>query len=302
MKTIVFAYPGYEAIAEEMCASPDFEIGKADWNFFPDAESKFTLHTQVECASIVLVCSLDRPDEKLTRLFLFAQLLRSYNAKSICLLAPYLSYMRQDKVFKTGEGITAAYCAKLISGFADSLITVDPHLHRITDLSEVFTIPCVKIHAASELARYIKNNLSNVAVIGPDAESEQWVSEVAAGVGCEFTVLEKVRKGDREVQIYMKHEERLVDKTLVLVDDIISTGRTFIETLNHLKRLNLPSPHCLAVHAVFAEDAYERLLNAGTQSIVTCSTIRHSSNKISLTHLYIQAVQELQTKSIVHEN
>lgn len=298
MKTVVFAYPGNEQAANEMCARSDFELGQADWKFFPDGESKFTLHSAVENATVVLVCSLDRPDEKLSRLYFFSQLVKSYGAKSISLLAPYLSYMRQDKVFSRGEGITAAYCAQLISSFADALITVDPHLHRINNLNEVFTIPCIKIHAASELSNYIKQHLSNVVLIGPDAESEQWVSEVASGVGCDFTVLEKVRKGDREVQISMKHEERLVGKTIVLVDDIISTGRTLIETLRHLKQSHLPVPHCLAVHAVFAEDAYERLLEEGTQSIVTCSTIKHVSNKISLSHLYIKAINELHHKHL----
>ena len=179
MKTVVFAYPGYELIAHELCNQADFELGVADWNFFPDGESKFCLHSMVEHTAVVLVCSLDRPDEKLSRLFLFSQLLRSYGAKSICLLAPYLCYMRQDKVFKTGEGITAAFCAKLISSFADTLVTVDPHLHRINALSEIFTIPCIKIHAASELSNYIKQHLENVVLVGPDAESEQWVSVVA---------------------------------------------------------------------------------------------------------------------------
>jgi len=294
MKTVVFAYPGNESIAKEMCKRSDLEPGIAEWNFFPDGESKFRVHTKVENASVVLVCSLDRPDQKLTRLYLFAQLLKSYGAKSICLVAPYLSYMRQDKVFSPGEGITAAYCAKLISSFADALVTVDPHLHRINSLSEVFTIPCIKIHAATELANYIKQHLTNVVLIGPDAESEQWVSEVAAGIGCTFTVLEKVRKGDREVHISMKHADRLPGKTIVLVDDIISTGRTLIETVLHLNQLQLPAPHCIAVHAVFAEDAYERLQEAGAASIVTCSTIAHKSNLIPLSHLYTEAILDLQ--------
>lgn len=297
MKTVVFAYPGYEPIANEIVAQSNFELGVASWSFFPDGESKFGLHSTVENAAVVLVSSLDNPDKKLSRLFLFSQLLRSYGAKSICLLAPYLSYMRQDKVFTKGEGITAAYCAKLISSFADALITVDPHLHRINALSEIFTIPCFKIQAAAELSNYIKKNLKNVVLVGPDAESEQWVSEVATGVGCSFTVLEKVRKGDREVQIRMKHEERLQDKTIVLVDDIISTGRTLIETLQHLKQLQLPAAHCIAVHAVFAEDAYERLQEAGSLSIVTCSTIKHKSNAIPLSHLYTKAIITLQNQN-----
>lgn len=288
MSILVFHYPGNEAIAAELCKHPSFEEGKAVWGVFPDGESKLLLQSSVAEKSIVLVCSLNKPDEKLTRLYLFCNLLRSSGAKHIALLAPYLCYMRQDKVFKTGEGVTAAYSAQLISSFVDEIITVDAHLHRIQKLSEVYSVPAYNLHAALEIARYIKTTINDPVLIGPDSESEQWVMEVASAVGCEFTVLEKVRYGDRDVKIQMKNAAVLSGKNCVLVDDIISTGRTLIETLKHLKELGLGGAHCLAVHAVFADNSYQQLQDAGALSIVTCNTIPHPSNGISLAEVYIK--------------
>jgi ribose-phosphate pyrophosphokinase len=68
----------------------------------------------------------------------------------------------------------------------------------------------------------------------------------------------------------------------VLVDDIISTAGTMIETVGRVRRAGLADPVCIGVHAVFASDAYAELLAAGAARIVTCDTILHASNAIAL--------------------
>lgn len=79
--------------------------------------------------------------------------------------------------------------------------------------------------------------------------------------------------------------------TPVLVDDIISTGHTLLETLAHLRRAGLPAPVCVGVHAVMAGSAYADLLTAGAAKVVTCNTIAHASNGIDVTPLLAAAVR-----------
>lgn len=286
MKRFVFAYPGYESLTEKIAQLNGIEVGTAHWGHFPDGESKLKVLSNVQGSAIVIICSLDRPDEKITRLYLFTSLLRDLGVSKITLICPYLAYMRQDKVFEIGEGISARYHAKLLSLMFDELITVDPHLHRIANLSEIFNIKTEVKHAAPFMSEWILKHVKDPVLIGPDSESEQWVSQVAKGIGCPFTVSEKTRLGDREVKIVMKSEEVLKNKTPVLVDDIISTGRTMIETILHLKSIGHHQAICVAVHAVFAEQSYTQLQDAGATEIVTCNTIVHPSNRIDLTGLF----------------
>ncbi len=96
-------------------------------------------------------------------------------------------------------------------------------------------------------------------------------------------MLTKTRRGDRDVQVSVPDVERWRSHTPVLVDDIVSTARTMIETIDHLRRAGLAAPVCVAVHAVFAQTAFEELRAAGAGDIVSCDTIRHASNRISLT-------------------
>ena len=230
------------------------------------------------------MATLHQPDEKLLPLYFLSQTAKSLGAKCTCLVAPYLAYMRQDKVFKPGEGVTSDYFGKLISGFADSLITVDPHLHRRSSLSEVYNIPSEVVHAANAISRWVKENVENPVLVGPDSESEQWVSEVATAAGAPFIVLEKTRHGDRDVDVSVPQVEEFKRHTPVLVDDIISTARTMIETVGHLKNAGMKAPVCIGVHAVFAGSAYQDLINAGAE-VVTCNTIPHESNKIDLSSI-----------------
>jgi ribose-phosphate pyrophosphokinase len=286
MTQVLFAYPEHEKIAEQIRILNGAEQGKADWGHFPDGESKFRILSDVRDKHIIIVCSLNRPDEKLIRLYFFSQLLRSMGAARIVLIAPYLSYMRQDKVFHPGEGIVAKYQAKLLSTMIDELITVDPHLHRIANLSDVFTIATSVKHAAPAMSAWIKKEIPNAVLIGPDSESEQWVSKVAADCNCPFTVSEKIRKGDRDVNVQIKDMSALQGRTPVLVDDIISTGRTMIETIKHLKENNFTTCICVAVHAVFADTAYQDLMAAGATKIISCNTIIHQSNGIDISQLF----------------
>lgn len=198
--------------------------------------------------------------------------------------------MRQDKQFNPGEGVTSKYFAALLSHYFDWLITVDPHLHRLHSLSEIYSMPTVVLHAIDPIADWIKKHVEKPILIGPDQESKQWVANVAQKTNAPFIVLEKIRKGDRAVEVSLPQIEQYKNHTPVLIDDIISTARTMIETIKHLKNLHMPSPICIGVHAIFAGNAYEDLLKAGASKIVTCNTIKHPSNGIDLSELVAKSI------------
>jgi ribose-phosphate pyrophosphokinase len=204
-------------------------------------------------------------------------------------VAPYLAYMRQDRPFHPGEAVTSRHAAGLLSRGFDWLVTVDPHLHRYHQLGEIYAIPAASLHAAPLLSAWIRNHVANPVLIGPDAESEQWVSAVASEAGAPFTVLEKIRHGDRDVDIRLRHLEHLADRTPVLIDDIIASGHTMLEAVRHVRTYNPAQPVCLAVHGIFADKSDTALERAGAR-IVTTNTIAHASNAIDVTGLLAHAI------------
>lgn len=258
------------------------ELGRMEYRRFPDGESYLRFATPLEGRTAILLCSLDRPDEKVLPALFAAAAARDLGAKEVGFICPYLPYMRQDTRFRSGEAITSNYFAELISARFDWLVTVDPHLHRRKSLSEIYRIPTKALHAAPLLADWIKLEVPRSILIGPDSESEQWVGSVAQAAGVPSLVLEKARRGDREVEISVPDVAGWRDRTPVLIDDVISTGRTMIETVKHLKRAGMSPAVCLAVHGLFAGSAYEDLLAAGAGRIITSNTMLHTTNAIDI--------------------
>ncbi|NMM46179.1 ribose-phosphate pyrophosphokinase [Rhodospirillaceae bacterium KN72] len=293
MKPLILPMPENEALAHSLADQLDGEVGAVETRQFPDGESYIRLATPVAGRSVVFVCTLDRPDGKLLPLIFAAGAAKELRAERIGLVAPYLAYMRQDKRFQEGEAVTSTHFASVLNGWFDWMATVDPHLHRRTSLSEIYTMPTATLHAAGAIADWIREEVENPVLVGPDGESEQWVAAVAEEVGCPHTVLLKTRHGDRDVDVSVPDVDAWRDHTPILIDDIISTARTMIETVGHLKRAGMAPPICVGVHAVFAGDAYRALSNAGTGQIVTCNTIPHASNGIDLTGLLAAGIGDL---------
>ncbi len=292
MKPVIFALHGQDMLGAALAALIGGETGDLVTRRFPDGESYVRLDTPVAGRAAVLVCDLRDPDSKIPQICFAAAAAKELGATCTGLVAPYLAYMRQDRRFQPGEAVTSASFARLIGGFADWLVTVDPHLHRYGSLGEIYAIPATVVRAAPAIARWIRKNIASPWVIGPDTESAQWVSDIAGDTGAPYTVLKKIRRGDRDVEVSLPDIDTHRARTPVIVDDIISTGHTMIAAMAHLKRAGLAPPVCIGVHAVFADRAHENLLAAGAARVVTCNTITHPSNGINLGEQIAAAVQQ----------
>jgi ribose-phosphate pyrophosphokinase len=288
--TIIFSFPGSEQLVDKIITKLSYQKGNITTRRFPDGESYLRINDDVKAQDIVIIASLDHPDDKIMPLLFFAKTCRELGAKKITLVAPYLGYMRQDIRFKAGEAVTSDIFAQLISQYFDTLITIDPHLHRHKTLGEIYTIPTKIIHAANAVTKWIKDNVKKPLLIGPDEESQQWVHDMAEKTNAPFLILEKVRHGDKDVEISVPEVKKFADHTPILVDDIISTGRTMIETMKHLQKAKMLAPICIGVHAIFADDAYINLQNAGASKIISCNTIPHPSNNIDMSGDIIEAL------------
>jgi len=282
MMPVLLSFPDDRSLAAAVAGRIGARMGRLEWRHFPDGESLIAVDEEVAGADVVLFASLDNPDRKALPLRFAARTAREFGARRVGLVAPYLAYLRQDARFHAGESISANAFAEFLDQSVDWLVTVDPHLHRIPALGDVFRMPSTAVASAPWLASWIRNEVARPMLIGPDSESAQWVANVAHAAGAPYEVLRKTRRGDREVQVSLPDIARLRGCTPVLVDDIVSTGRTLIAALEQLHRLQLPPAVCVAIHAIFAGDAWEALQRAGAGRIVSTDSIAHSSNAISL--------------------
>ncbi len=289
-QTLIVALPGNETLADRLAQSLDAELAQLEFRRFPDGESYLRLHADPAGRDVVCVCTLDRPDDKVPALLFTADLARDLGARRVGLVSPYLAYMRQDQRFAPGEALTSRTFARWLSAHFDDLVTVDPHLHRYASLEEVYTLDSTVVAAAPAVAQWIAREVSDPVLIGPDGESEQWVSEVAALENLPWRVFTKKRYGDRDVRMQLPELDELENHTPVLVDDIISSGTTMAKAARHLIDAGFRPPLAVGVHGLFGENAREVMREGGIERIVCTNTVNAPEADIDLSPLVAAAI------------
>lgn len=280
-------------IAKKIAQKLKAKFSPPEISSFPDGDIYLKYNTDLRNKVVVIVNSFQPdPDMSLFDIIFAAETAKDLGAKKVILAAPYLAYMRQDKRFHPGEAITSRIMAKLLDCSVDKIITLDPHLHRYKSLKNLFKIPAVKLTSNHLIADYIRKNVKNPVIIGPDWESYQWAEAIAKEIGAEVTVLEKTRFSSRKVSVRMIDPISIKGKNVVIVDDIISTGHTIAEAAKKAKALGARSITAIGVHGLLVENAIRKMKKAGVNKVVTTNCIEHDTNKIDVASVLLEELKK----------
>lgn len=287
--TLILGFQDYLPQAEKLALCLSIPIKQVDLHQFPDGETKVTLPEKLP-KQIIICRSLNQPNDKLIELIITASAARNQGVEYITLVAPYLCYMRQDKAFSTGEAISQKIVGKLLSEYFDSVITIDPHLHRIKNLTDAIpNTAAITLHATDAITSFLQSKFQQPVIIGPDEESEQWVKAIAAPHQWQYTIATKQRYSDTEVNVSFSDADspehtklNLTAQDIIIVDDIASTGKTLEEAVIQIKKQNPNSISIIVTHAFFVDSAIQHLNRLGVNNIWSSDSIPHSSNAFSI--------------------
>lgn len=270
--------------ALQLARAAGLELAQIERHHFPDGELKLRLPVPLP-ESVVILRTLDHPNEKLLELLLAARTARELGARHLTLVAPYLAYMRQDVAFQPGEAVSQRIVGRFLADLFDAVITVDPHLHRVATLQEAVPVPrAIALTGAPLLADLIAERRQRPLLVGPDEESAQWIAQAAARHGFDHAVCRKVRHGDRAVEIVLPPID-VAGRAVVLLDDVASTGQTLARAARLLVAAGAASVDVAVTHALFAGDALQVILDAGVGEVWSTDCIRHPSNVVSVAPL-----------------
>lgn len=288
---LVLGFADYQPQGEALAHELGLPFALITVHRFPDGESKVTLPAPLP-AEVIICRSLDHPNDKLIELLLSVNTARQQGVKTVSLVAPYLCYMRQDIAFHPGEVVSQQVIGQFLATLFERVVTVDPHLHRIDHLSQALPgIAAIALQSAALMGEFLAHHTTHPLLVGPDGESRQWVRAIAEPAGLDYAIATKERLGDRQVAVklpahdYHRHE-------VILVDDMISTGRTLINVARQLKQQGAGTIHCLVTHALFADEVTQALRAAGIEKIWSCDSIAHPSNAIALAPLLASALRK----------
>jgi ribose-phosphate pyrophosphokinase len=288
MPVRIHAFADSFALARRLAAALRLPLRPIVTSRFPDGESLVRVdHPRRDDA--ILVRSLHHPNAKLVELILAADALRQAGARRLTLVAPYLCYMRQDRIFAAGEPVSQRIVGALLGGLFERVLTVEAHLHRIRRLSEVVPGAARSLSAAPALAEWVGRHAPGALLVGPDAESAPWVRAVARRAGVEWAVGEKQRLGARRVRLTLPPLPAC--RQAVLIDDVASSGATLAAAARALHRAGVARVDVAVVHALCAAGALDRIRRAGVRRIVSCDTIPHPTNAIAVAPLLAAALR-----------
>ena len=241
---------------------------------FPDGESRPTV-TATTGGTAILYRSLARPDGRLMPLLLAADALRRAGATQVDLVAPYLPYMRQDRVFTPGEPLSQAVMGRVLSEAFDRILTLEAHLHRTPDLAAVFPDrPARNVGGAGILAAALARLTPRVDLVaGPDSESLAWASQVASHIAAGLLVARKQRRGDRDVSVQYPDDIRLRGAHVAIVDDICSSGGTLMAAARALKAAGAARVTSAVVHGLHDADVARALKAAGIDRLIATDSV-----------------------------
>ena len=284
--------PSAAGAAGRLAARLGISLHKIGVHRFPDEELRVTVGPA--SATTVVFASLFQPNEKLLALLFACEALRRGGAKRLVLVAPYLCYMRQDAAFHEGEAISQKVIGKLLAEAFDRIVTVDAHLHRTSNIRDVFPgIEADDLSAMTAIAEALRAGADRrTVIVGPDEELRPWVSGLAGRLGLDHAVARKSRRGDRAVEIAFADPSLFTDRPALLVDDIVSSGGTLSACAKALRSAGATSIDAVVTHALFPPELVGVLFAAGIRSVKSTDSVPHPTNAIALDDVLAEALRK----------
>ncbi len=284
--------PSAADAAKRLAKRLGFPIHEIAVHRFPDGELRVTV--AVASKITIVFASLHQPNDKLLALLFASEALRRSGAKRLVLVAPYLCYMRQDAAFHEGDAISQQVIGPLLAKNFDRVVTVDAHLHRTSNIRDVFPgIEADDLSAMPAIAEVLRGSIDRqTIVVGPDEESRPWVSDLAARLGLGHAVARKNRRGDRSVELAFPDPALLANRPALLVDDIMSSGATVAAGAKALRSAGSTAIDVVITHALFSPELVGTLFAAGVRSVKSTDSVPHPTNAIALDAVLAETLRQ----------
>ncbi|MFA6224665.1 MAG: ribose-phosphate diphosphokinase [Methanoregula sp.] len=247
-------------------------VVEVKYSRFPDGEL-YLVAGELDNETVIVSSILD--NDALVQLLL---LIDACEGSDIRLVIPYMGYARQDRQIRKGEPLSARAVARAISRGVSECITVNIHE---PDVLRFFGAPARNISLATDIGTYIKTlDLKDPLILAPDDGALAFAGEVASVGGWDYDHLEKTRMSGEQVNMAPKALSA-VSRSVVIVDDIISTGGTIATAAGMLYGQGVRDVHAACVHGVLTGGAYVRLMEAGIRDVICSDTIERGCSKVS---------------------
>jgi len=275
----LFAGRANRPLAEKISEYLGIELGNVKIEPFPDGELMIKLDEDVRGKDVFIVQSTCSPvNRSVMELLIFIDCARRASAERITAVIPYFGYARQDRKDEGRTPITAKLVANLIAtAGADRVLTMDLHAAQIQGF---FDIPVDNLLAEPVLSHhFISENIEDLVLVSPDVGNVKRARVYAHRMNGELAIVDKRRLSGHEVEVGHLIGD-VEGKTVLMVDDMISTAGTICEAARVCKDSGAKKVLVGATHAVLCGPAIQRLHDAPIDEVIVTDTIPVSDEKL----------------------
>jgi ribose-phosphate pyrophosphokinase len=179
------------------------------------------------------------------------------SAKRITAVIPYFAYARQDRKDQPRVSITAKLIANLLTeAGADRVITMDLHTPQIQGF---FDIPLDHLYGSTVLVKKLFELRSNqLAIASPDVGGIKTARTYAKVLDADLVVVDKRRPAHNVAEV-MNIIGEVSGKDIIVIDDLIDTGTTFVKCSEALVNAGARSITGVCTHGVFSGSAIDKI-------------------------------------------
>ena len=244
---------------------------------FNCGEIEFNLNEEVENQDICIFqkFNIGALNDDILKLWICCDVLKRNNAKNIKYIAPFLPYTRQDRTYNTKCSLGSKIVANIANECGiNEITTYDLHALQIECF---FNCKVHNISAVPMFLQHIEKNYTNddlvinFADIGSANRFKQFFKDDKLNV----SLIRKTRLENGDIKTFLLGDVK--DKNVIILDDMIDSGKTIIEATNTLLNFGAKNVDVYATHGVFSGNGIQTLNNSSVRKIVISNSIRNDN-------------------------
>jgi len=291
----IFSGTSNLSLAEKIAKKLGQQLGAIEFRRFSDGEIWVKYGENIRGSDVYLIQSTNPPSDNILELLIMIDAAKRASAKRVTAIIPYFGYSRQDRKDQPRVAITAKLIANLITtSGADRVMTMDLHASQIQGF---FDIPLDHLYGSSVFSGLFNNLSNNLVVVSSDVGGIKMARAYAKRLHADLVVIDKRRPQQNMAEV-VNIIGNVKGKDVLLVDDLIDTGGTFVSAIEALKVQGAKKIYGAVTHPVFSGQAVERLHNSALEKLYVSDTIHFDTegktNKIeviSASGLFAEAIR-----------
>jgi ribose-phosphate pyrophosphokinase len=248
-----------QEIAKKIALATHRELASVTIRNFSDGELWVKYEENVRGVDLYIVQSTFAPSDNLMELLLLIDAAKRASARRITAVIPYFGYARQDRKDQPRVAVTAKLVANLLTNAgANRVITMDLHTPQ---LQGFFDIPLDHLYASTVSVGVVRRAVPvQVTVASPDVGGVKNARTYAKMLGddVDLVVVDKRRPKHNDAEV-MNIIGDVRGRNIVIVDDLIDTGTTFVKCADALRAAGADQIIGVCTHPVFSGAAVERI-------------------------------------------